>query len=566
MRASILVVAHDVNLRATLARWLIAAGYWVELAESVKRAREVLTSERVDLALIAPERLVEAGAELVHDLARDVARLIVVAEQPESAARTEIGARDHIALPLREDEVLACISAALDDQAGASERDEPEWLHFECGTIDVAGRTFVDAGGSEVPLTRAEFSLLLTLARHPGRVLSRDQLRSGLNGRVSDAFDRSIDVLIMRLRRKIEADPKEPRIIVTMPGEGYKFAVAVTTNAPVQDTRTTASAVAAPRPDAPFSSSSPAPAGAWLVSRLFAQQWRTTAAGAALVIAGIAAGLVWSHGTTDPVEHIEASPSKQVSELVWQASQAWGNGRGSQATAADARNLLQRALRLEESNIEANARFAGIVTASVENGWSNDRSTDLLLAERALDRVLRIDPNHVGASLSRCEWFRAKLRYEDGLRFCEEVLARYPTSTRALKEIGYDKAYLGRAEEALEAFAQADQLEPNSPRRWTWLQGRGFTLLLLGRNEEAIVWLRRAAAEPQGSGRAFAWLAAAYALTGRDDEARAALREFRQRWPTVTLSSSYFRRTDSARAMRQFGHVLEGLRMAGLPE
>jgi len=75
-----------------------------------------------------------------------------------------------------------------------------------------------------VPLTRAEFALLLVLARHPGRVLSRDQLLDAALGRRAEPYDRSIDVLVGRLRRKIEPDPRVPRFIVTVLGEGYKFA------------------------------------------------------------------------------------------------------------------------------------------------------------------------------------------------------------------------------------------------------------------------------------------------------------------------------------------------------
>jgi DNA-binding winged helix-turn-helix (wHTH) protein len=82
-----------------------------------------------------------------------------------------------------------------------------------------------------VPLTRAEFSLLLALARHPGRVLSRDELRQAMAGRDADPDDRSVDVLISRLRRKIERDPKAPRMIITVPGTGYKFGVKTQTAA-----------------------------------------------------------------------------------------------------------------------------------------------------------------------------------------------------------------------------------------------------------------------------------------------------------------------------------------------
>ena len=97
-------------------------------------------------------------------------------------------------------------------------------MSFDGFTIDLAGRSLRDGNGSEVPLTRSEFTLLVVLARHAGRVLSRDQLLDAVRARRAEPYDRIIDVLIGRLPRKIEPDPKVPRFIVTALGEGYKFA------------------------------------------------------------------------------------------------------------------------------------------------------------------------------------------------------------------------------------------------------------------------------------------------------------------------------------------------------
>jgi len=101
--------------------------------------------------------------------------------------------------------------------------DAPVILGFDGFTLDVAGRSLLDASQREVPLTPSEFTLLLAFARAPGRVLSRDQLRNEVAGRAIEPYDRSIDMLVGRLRRKIEPDPKSPRYIVTFPGAGYKF-------------------------------------------------------------------------------------------------------------------------------------------------------------------------------------------------------------------------------------------------------------------------------------------------------------------------------------------------------
>jgi DNA-binding winged helix-turn-helix (wHTH) protein len=111
----------------------------------------------------------------------------------------------------------------LNPALGHRASESPEVLCFEDKKLDVTGRCLVDGGGNEIPLTRSEFSLLLAFARSPGRVLARDQLLNAVAGRDAAPYDRSIDVLVGRLRRKIETNPKEPRLVVTVPGVGYKF-------------------------------------------------------------------------------------------------------------------------------------------------------------------------------------------------------------------------------------------------------------------------------------------------------------------------------------------------------
>jgi class 3 adenylate cyclase len=99
-----------------------------------------------------------------------------------------------------------------------------ECVGFADFVVDVAGHRVTGRGGRDVPLRRAEFTLLLAFLRAPGRVLSRDHLLDAVAGRESGPFDRSIDVLVSRLRRKIEPEPRSPRLILTVPGVGYRFA------------------------------------------------------------------------------------------------------------------------------------------------------------------------------------------------------------------------------------------------------------------------------------------------------------------------------------------------------
>jgi uncharacterized protein (TIGR02246 family) len=97
-------------------------------------------------------------------------------------------------------------------------------LDFGYFALDLDSRILIDPSGCDIELRRREFDLLLTLARSPGRVMSRETLLDAIAGREAEAFDRTIDVYVGRLRRKIEADPKRPRLIVTVPGVGYRLA------------------------------------------------------------------------------------------------------------------------------------------------------------------------------------------------------------------------------------------------------------------------------------------------------------------------------------------------------
>jgi class 3 adenylate cyclase/DNA-binding response OmpR family regulator/predicted ATPase len=221
MRLRILVIAQDVTLRSTLARWLISAGYSVELAEGERRAREVLADHRVALTILAGGRSAAPG----FDLDGNCGKRIVVTDQSPGIAPLDraAGARNgYPSVPLDEQAVLTCVRSVLQPPPEAT--PVAEALSFDGFTIDLAGRSLHDGRGSEVPLTRSEFGLLVAFVRNPGRVLSRDQLLDAAVGRRAEPYDRSIDVLVGRLRKKIETDPKAARFILTVVGEGYKFA------------------------------------------------------------------------------------------------------------------------------------------------------------------------------------------------------------------------------------------------------------------------------------------------------------------------------------------------------
>lgn len=257
MKQRILVIGDDAGLRATLARWLITAGYSVELAESARHARKVLADKRIGLAIVAPERL--DGDALAGKLRTEVDRLILVTG-PSVDSRPSIGhsvrADGYLARPLREDDVLAQVEAALKIGARTAEA-APEPLRFAGYTLDPVARSCHDANGRIVALTRAELSLLLSLAHQPGRMVSRDELTRAVAGRAAERGDRSVDVLISRLRRKIEVNPKSPLLIITAPGVGYMMAAnpfathtALAPNPAAEATAPDAAAMYSPEPAA----------------------------------------------------------------------------------------------------------------------------------------------------------------------------------------------------------------------------------------------------------------------------------------------------------------------------
>ncbi|HJZ19718.1 MAG TPA: response regulator transcription factor, partial [Bradyrhizobium sp.] len=224
-KSRILILSDDASQRATLARWLLGAGYAVELAESPRRASEVIAAETLNLALMG-RHLTAADAELSRQITERIKRVVFIT-QPEKEGETgaELSVQSSsLSWPCSEQDLLDRVRSELESTLTVAVESGPQFLRFEGYTLDAEARSLLDAKGQEVTLTRAEFSLLLAFARQPGRVLSRDELTHVIAGRGAEPDDRSVDVLISRLRRKIEPDPKAPRMIVTMPGAGYKFA------------------------------------------------------------------------------------------------------------------------------------------------------------------------------------------------------------------------------------------------------------------------------------------------------------------------------------------------------
>ena len=200
----------------------------------------------------------------------------------------------------------------------------------------------------------------------------------------------------------------------------------------------------------------------------------------------------------------------------------------------------------------------------VLNHWSADEVADLHAADLSLQEALLVAPGNMRVRGAQCQMMRALRQFDAAVKACGEFAQSFPTYAFLHKEMGYDKLMLGQPSEALAEFTEADRLAPNSQLRWSWQQGMGMIYLMEGQDQKAIEWLARATLLAPNAGYPAAYLASAYALVGRDQEAREALAHYLEIWPNTTLET--FRPSIGTAAFNsKMQRVLEGLRLAGLP-
>ena len=230
----ILVVDDDREIRDLLARLLRKHGFRVETAADGKAMFRTLSAGRFDLVVLDLMLPGEDGAEPLPPGARRFRPAHCHAhrhrEDTDRIVGLEMGADDYLAKPFNPRELLARIRAVLrraPEMRQRPEADPSRTFRFQGWVLDAGRRSLHAPDGALVDLTAGEFDLLLALVEHPGRVLNRDQLLDLTRGREAGPFDRSIDVQVSRLRRKIEEDPKQPELIKTVRGGGYVFAGAV---------------------------------------------------------------------------------------------------------------------------------------------------------------------------------------------------------------------------------------------------------------------------------------------------------------------------------------------------
>ena len=230
----ILVVDDDAEIRSLLGEYLRKNGYQVTAVGDGKAMRAALEQGRIDLIVLDLMLPGDDGLVLCRDLrARSMIPVIMLTARGDEMDRIiglEMGADDYLPKPFNPRELLARIKSVLRrarNLPGSTPLEDALHILFADRRLDVTGRQLLSREGVVVPLSGAEYRLLKIFLAHANRVLSRDQLMDWLQGRETDPFERSIDVLVSRLRHRLGDDAKEPSIIKTVRGEGYVLSAQV---------------------------------------------------------------------------------------------------------------------------------------------------------------------------------------------------------------------------------------------------------------------------------------------------------------------------------------------------
>jgi len=231
----ILIVDDHREIRDLVSRALTKEGFRVSAAADGRAMRKVLADGRIDLILLDLMLPGEDGLSLCRALRSEsnipIIMLTAKGDEVDRVIGLEMGADDYLPKPFGSRELIARIKAVLrrsPEQAAATNPDRrPKRYHFERWSLDTGARELVRADGVTVSLSTGEYDLLIALVERPQRVLSRDQLLDLARGRAANALDRSIDTQVSRLRKKLELDPGDPKIIKTVWGGGYMFTPAV---------------------------------------------------------------------------------------------------------------------------------------------------------------------------------------------------------------------------------------------------------------------------------------------------------------------------------------------------
>jgi DNA-binding response OmpR family regulator len=235
----IIIVDDEAPAREMVGDYLKMHGFSVTLCDGGKSLRGVIETNVPDLVVLDLNMPEEDGLSIIRDLKSrinvPVIMLTATASPIDRVVGLELGADDYIAKPCELRELMARIRSVLRrsapartaaPEAAAAKTEKEQLVRFGTKWLDLEAQALRDDEGNEHPLTASEFGLLKVFAANPKRVLSRERLLELANARDAEAFDRAVDLRIMRIRRKIEIDPTKPAVIRTIRGGGYLFSPA----------------------------------------------------------------------------------------------------------------------------------------------------------------------------------------------------------------------------------------------------------------------------------------------------------------------------------------------------
>lgn len=235
----IMIVDDEAPAREMVGDYLKMHGFTVTLCDGGKSLRAAIDGGMPDLVVLDLNMPEEDGLSIIRDLKSrinvPVIMLTATASPIDRVVGLELGADDYVAKPCELRELMARIRSVLRrsvpakaaaPDAAATKSDKDQLVRFGTKWLDLEAQALRDDEGNEHPLTASEFGLLKVFAANPKRVLSRERLLELANARDAEAFDRAVDLRIMRIRRKIEPDPAKPAVIRTIRGGGYLFSPA----------------------------------------------------------------------------------------------------------------------------------------------------------------------------------------------------------------------------------------------------------------------------------------------------------------------------------------------------
>ena len=228
---NVLIVEDDEMLATRLSEYLTARGMAATPVETLMSARQMLKRHQFDVVVLDLNLGEHDGLTLARELAENAGPPVVIAssriDESDRVLGLELGADDYLVKPYSFRELLARIKVVVRRTRTARRVPRRRIATFGRWTFDASAMRLADQSGREIPVTGGEMALLRVFIEHPDRVLLRSQILSLTKRSDAEVFDRAIDVLVGRLRHKIEEDPKRPRLILTVRGEGYRFAADV---------------------------------------------------------------------------------------------------------------------------------------------------------------------------------------------------------------------------------------------------------------------------------------------------------------------------------------------------